>query len=536
MRVDGDRYLVFTHTGDVGHDPQWYHDKEVGYEHMEWLIEDYWVDPDFGDAHLWFVDAPGDPLELQLPSIAETVTTSPVNRNLEICWARSYGPPETEGWDLAGFPAHDVLLDVERNCVLLVRHPARVESVRMPGANWAYGVLPTAGAARIGTRATGHDDGWIATAIPKGYGAPLKVVTSNALYWEDQTDAWGPAFPTAGVNPRLAQGWGGLFYSVNQPLMIVDPEHGAGEVPFYTGPTLRVSEEGAGIHQFDVVDAEGYRLYNHFGPHELADSVGSAGVQGRGVLMQDVVNFIPEEGGSGGSSSFNQALDPPTLPTPDTSWRHEAYLKDRTLCGHMGDDTLYCIREEVQQELPGVSNLSSHQWWITDLDFGAPPKEGCNAACAPGMIWLLGADASDPVVRMLDARDMGLEDFPLADFLPGFPADPEEVRIETLHRIPDFGSRAQVEQRPCSLIGATTPDGPRYWVACFGSEAPEHLRGPMRLELPEDMPWAAQVMEKPLPHLRPIQETTLAWVSLDEFRTISLELGDVTDYMVDAAR
>ncbi len=535
VRVEGDRYLVFTHTGDVGHDSQWYHEKEVGYEHMEWKIENYWVDPDFGDAHLWFVDGPGEALELQHPPISETVTVTPVNRNLEVCWSPLYGPPETEGWDLAGFPAHDVLVDAARNCLLLVRHPVRVAPVRMLGANWAHGPLPTVGRARIGTVAEGHDDGWIATAVPKGYGDPLRMVTSSAIYWPDPADPWGPAFPTAGVNPRLEQGWGGVFYSANQSLMIVDPEHGAGEVPFYTGPTLRLSEEGAGTHQFDVVDADGWQLINHFGPHELADGIGSAGVQGRGALMQDVVYFIPEEGVSGGSASMHRTLEPPMLPTPDSPWRHEAYLKDQTLCGHLGDDTLYCIRDGVQQELSGVENLSSGQWWITDLDVGVPPKEGCTGDCAPGMIWLLGVDAADPVVRMLDARDMGLEEYPLVDFLPDFPEAPEQVRVETLHRIPDFASRPQVGQRPCSLIGATTPDGPWYWVACFGSETPEHLHGPMRLELPKDMPWAAQVAEKPLPHLRPIQEVTQAWVSLDDFRYISLELGDVTDSMVDAS-
>ena len=168
-----------------------------------------------------------------------------------------------------------------------------------------------------------------------------------------------------------------------------------------------------------------------------------------------------------------------------------------------------------------------------DLDFGDGPIDGCSSDCPEGMIWLLGADAEHPWVTRLEANNMGVIEFPLAEILPGFPVAPDVVRIESLHRIVPFNMRDEANQKPFGLVGASSPDGPLYWMVRFAPNQPEVVWGPRTLDIPADVRWGLEVMADPLPHLRPAQEIDKPYFVEDEFRVISLILGEVSEYMVD---
>lgn len=543
VRLEGDRFLVFTHTGDVGYGPQWYHEKEIGYDVMEWRIEAEWVKPDFGEGHLWFAEIPLSDPAPQLPPIADVVTITPVDRNLEVCWPSAYGPPETEGWTLAGHEPYAVLADEERNCLLIVRHPARVAPVRLPGAFWAEGPLPTVGNVRLGTTTEGSDDGWNGAAWIDPIRPPdgIERVSSANIFWDDLADPWGPSFPAAGVNPRAEMDRGGLYYAGNQPLEIVDPEHPSEGPPYYTGAYMRLGADGVETYAPGGIDHDGsYREVYDLGPHELIDKLESTGVQGGGILFQDTVtsywDYTDENTGYG--RGMNRFIDPPALPTPETPWRHEAMLMDRTLCGHLGSDTLYCIDADGQRELTGVTHLSERQWWVTDVapepENGVCPANFETVDCPNGRIWLLGADEDHSVVSLFDPAAMEVTDFVLVDLLPELPATPDQLRLDVFHRVVPYSMRKEAFQSPYGLVSATTPDGPRFWMLRFGPDEPTLVWGPRRLEIPADVHWGAHVMAEVLPRLRPLQETDNAYFALDEVRVVSLVLGDVTDFVVDA--
>ena len=536
VRLDGQRFLVFTHTGDLGYTPQMYQEPEVGYEdYLEWRIENYWVEPDFGEAHLWIAEIPESDEPRQLPPISQTMTITPHERHLELCWPPVYGAGETEGWTLEGHEPFEVLWDDERSCLLVVRHPNRVAAVNVPGAFWAHGPLPTAGPATMATGDEGADDGWNATTVTD------RIHGTDLFTAEDLAVVLG-SFQLSGTNPRLTAGLaGGWYYDGDEPSSLNSPDDPPDSPDTWAGAQVVVDRGGVESQWMGGVgpDDGNFVPVFYLGPHEPRDFFSSAGVQGGGILFQDTIesywDAYDEDRGYG--RGWFRFIEPPELPSPDTEWRHEVMLTDRTLCGHLGGDTLYCTDGAEQRELSGVARVHPRQWWVTEI---APEPEGgvCPANfetvdCPNGRVWLLGADAAHPEVTLFDPATMTVTDYALADALPGFPEAPTELRIETVHSVINFEARKTEIASPVGLVGAATPDGPRYWLVRFGPDQPEVFWGPRHLELPEDLAWAAQVQAKALPRLRPAQFQSLTYNPGEAFLVISHVLGDVTDYVVN---
>ena len=525
--LEGNRYLVFTHTGDVGYDTQNYHVKEPGNDYMEWKIENEWVKPDFGDAHFWIAEVPGPALPAALPPISEAIALRRLGLHLEVCWPHAYGPVDPEGWRVAGAEPYDVLADDDRNCLLFLSHPGRIAP-----DSWVEGPLPGVGNARISTDAPQVDSGWVAMAWPIVNGPnfkELELVTSTP-------------YGVPGTQPRLSHGaplWAygrGIYYRNDDPEFIPPPPE-AGDAPgFFMGVILRLTGSASEPVELSSVPGDGTYVGYYDDPSKYPPQVRMepAGVQGGGVIV-DNANVVDWYGGGTGGNPFS--VESPTLPTPEPPWRLEVRLYRQTLCGHHGASTIYCVDSEGEQrEITDVAHLSERQWWITDrypLPAGMDYLSECGKSCDDGRIWLLGADADHPLVSLIDPEAMTLTEVPLGDLLPQFPAAPKRLMVETMQRIVPPTWRPEHIESPYSLIGASTSEGPRWWLVEFGPEAPRVVWGPRWLEIPEETPWGAETMAEALPHLRPIQETDFAvgkW-DPDAMRITSHVLGDVTDLM-----
>jgi hypothetical protein len=535
VRLDGRRFLVFTHANDLGYDTQWYHENDYAVGGLVWKIDEK-LPPDFGEGHLWFAEVPESGAEPTLPPISETMTIAPYGRNLELCWPKPYGAAATEGWTLAGLPPQSVLVSKDGSCVLLVRNHLEVAPLKMPGALWAHGPIPTTGGALVATVAQGTDGGWIAAAVPPVSGDPdtTEIVTPDAIYWENPLDAFGPAVPMAGADPRLDAGRLGLWYRGYRPSLVV-PTPDTGLPPYYLGVINSISGNGgppgagSGITPFDKAGVA-QKMTPEDAP-EPATAFESAGVQGGGLLLQDRVlhfaEYLSEDVGYGvGQDRF---IEPPALPSPNTPWRHEGMLFHGTLCGHLGTDTLYCIDGTGQRELAGVGNVSERQWWVTQT---APPPAGLmcpnsvdNGGCKDGRFWLLGASKEKPWVTLFDPEAMTVTEFQLSDFLPGFPSGSKEMFVETTHlQVPMAQAQTQLAA-PVSVIGAASDAGPVYWAVRFGPDAPELLWGPTTFDFSLVPRWGEVVASQSLPRLRPLQGTWGAGVTAPQISVVSPALS-----------